>query len=87
MTVVTGYLGAFNARVLGAKRFRADRNEWVQTTILGPRIMLEHISHHLLDALSLLPLGYLGAFNARVLGAETFSGQSQRTCPNNHFRS
>ena len=60
------------------KLFPADRNERVQTTILGPRIMLELVSHHLLDALSRLQLGgYLGAFNARVLGAETFSGRSQ----------
>ena len=60
-----------------SKLFRADRNEWVQTTILGPRIMLELVLHYLLDALSRLQLGYLGAFNARVLGAETFSGRSQ----------
>ena len=59
------------------KLFRADRNERVQTTILGPRIMLEIVLHHLLDALSRLQLGYLGAFNARLWGAETFSGRSQ----------
>ena len=29
------------------KLFRADRNERVETTILGPRIMLEHVSNHL----------------------------------------
>ena len=39
------------------KLFRADRNEWVQTTILGPRILLEVVSQHLLDALSRLQLG------------------------------
>ena len=32
------------------KLFRADHNEHVQTTTLGPRIMLELISHHFLDA-------------------------------------
>ena len=30
------------------KYFRADRNERVQTNILGPRIMLELVSHHLM---------------------------------------
>ena len=57
------------------KLFRADGNKRVQTTILGSRIMLEPVSHHLLDALSRLQLGFLGAFNARGLGAETFSGR------------
>ena len=38
------------------KLFRADRNERVQTTILGHRIMLEIVLHHLLDALSRLQL-------------------------------
>ena len=36
------------------KLFRADRNERVQTTILGPRIMLELVSNHLLVELSRL---------------------------------
>ena len=39
------------------KLFWADRNEHVQTTILGPRIMLELVSHHLLDALSRFATG------------------------------
>jgi hypothetical protein len=32
------------------KLFHADRNEPVQTTSLGPRIMLELVSRHLVDA-------------------------------------
>ena len=31
------------------KLFRADRNERVQTTILGPRIMLELVLHHFVE--------------------------------------
>ena len=38
------------------KLFRADRNEHVQTNILGPRIMLELVSQHFLDSLSRLQL-------------------------------
>ena len=32
-------------------------------------------------------MGYLGAFHARIWGAETFLGRLQRTCPNKYFRS
>ena len=42
------------------KLFRADRNERVQTNILGPRIMLELVSPHLVDAPSRLQLGVSG---------------------------
>ena len=56
------------------KLFRADRIERVQTTILGPRIMLELVSNHLLDALSRLQLGVPRCINARLWGGETFSG-------------
>ena len=49
------------------KLFRADRNEHIQTTILGPRIMLELVSPNLLDALSRLQLG-------TTLGCRNFFG-------------
>ena len=42
------------------KLFWADHIEPVQATILGPRIMLELVLHHLLDTLSRLQLGVSG---------------------------
>ena len=39
------------------KPFRSDRNEWVQTNILGPRIVLELVSYHLLDAVTVATVG------------------------------
>ena len=56
------------------KHFRADRNERVQTNILGPRIMLELVSHHLLDALSRLQLGVSGCIKCTSLGCRIFFG-------------
>ena len=62
------------------KLFWADQYKHVKTTIIGPRIMLELVSDRLLDATSRCYMGYLGAFNARVWGAET-------TRQNNYYRS
>ena len=67
------------------KLFRVDRNERVQTTILGPRIMLELICTICLTRCHGCNWGYLGALNARVLGAENFSGQSQQMGPNSYL--
>ena len=39
------------------KHFRADHNKRVETNILGPRIMLELVSYHLVDATSWLQYG------------------------------
>ena len=69
------------------KLFQADRNERVETTILGPKILLELVLTICLTRYHGCNRGYLGAFNARVFGAETFSGRSQRTHPNDYIRS
>src|SRR6185312_3192380 len=53
--------------------FKFSRNKRVQTTSFGPRIMLKLISHHLVDARNGCKWGYLGAINAIVWGAITFT--------------
>ena len=40
-----------------SKHFRADRNERIQTNILGPKIMLELVLQHLLDAVTVATRG------------------------------
>ena len=52
--------------------FLVFRNECIQTTSFGPRIMLKLVSHHLVDARKGCKRGNLGAINAGVWGTETF---------------
>ena len=65
--------------------FCADHYKHVKTTILGPRIMLELVSHLWLTRHHGCNRGYLGAFNAWVWGAETFNVWSLQTRQNNYF--